>query len=264
MAPPRHLLSPTTRFSNRADAYHASRPSIPGPIIDAALNGVARGPRAIIDIGAGTGISALALAAAVSGASSIIALEPNADMRAYGRRASGPHARISWLDTTAEATGLPDACVDLALSVNAFHWFSPELAPNEIARILRPGGRLVVAATDRDPDDARANELHRLMGETEAGVSAANIHQWYGHAFVAGRYSTPRLVVADNPQEFDLARLIARAHSSSYWPADKGAQGHAREALTGYHRRHADADGVLRVMYRTIALMAERITAAGA
>jgi SAM-dependent methyltransferase len=258
MPAPRHLLNPTGRFSNRAQAYHESRPSLPAPVIDVLLSGMDRSHCTIADLGAGTGLSSLALADAISGDSRIVAVEPNADMRAHAHM----HPRIQWLAAAAEATGLPDASVDLALSVTAFHWFDPGRAPSEIARILRPGGRLAVVATDRDPADAATNELHCLMGETEAGISPANIHQWYGHAFtppLPAGYSRPELITCINPQAFDLPRLIARAQSSSYWPIDDSAQRLARESLTRFHKHHADSMGILHITYSTIALAATRL-----
>jgi SAM-dependent methyltransferase len=268
MSPPRHLLNPTTRFSNRSHAYHSSRPSLPAAIIDAVLRGMDRARCVLADIGAGTGLSSLSLAAALSGDSRIFAVEPNADMRTFGQQATRHHPRIQWVDASAEATGLPDASADIVLSATAFHWFSPERAPREIARILRPGGRLAVMATDRDPAAAVADEFHRLIGETEPGISQANIRRWYGHAFtpaspspagVAARYLPSQVIAADNAQEFDLARLIARAHSSSYWPTDPDAQARACDALVEFHRRHADHDGVLRLPYQTVAIIADRI-----
>src|ERR1700685_3598340 len=45
-------------------------------------------------------------------------------------------------------TGLPAKWADIVTASQAMHWFDPELALPEIARLLRPGG--VLAAYDCD------------------------------------------------------------------------------------------------------------------
>jgi SAM-dependent methyltransferase len=52
------------------------------------------------------------------------------------------------VDATAEDTGLPAQSADIVTASQAMHWFDPDRALPEIARILRPGG--VVAAYDCD------------------------------------------------------------------------------------------------------------------
>ena len=71
-------LNPTSRFSDRADDYVKYRPGYPPAAIDAILNGL--GPPASLvaaDVGAGTGISARALA---DRGVRVLAVEPNAVM----------------------------------------------------------------------------------------------------------------------------------------------------------------------------------------
>src|SRR5690242_613229 len=45
---------------------------------------------------------------------------------------------------------LPDASVDAVVISAAWHWLDPALAVPEIARVLRPGGRLGVIWVSRD------------------------------------------------------------------------------------------------------------------
>ncbi|GIF66868.1 hypothetical protein Ais01nite_49030 [Asanoa ishikariensis] len=45
----------------------------------------------------------------------------------------------------------------------AYHWFDPELAHPEMARLLRPGGVLTAIWNDRDKATAWAAELSRLI-----------------------------------------------------------------------------------------------------
>jgi ubiquinone/menaquinone biosynthesis C-methylase UbiE len=65
-------------------------------------------------------------------------------MRGAGERRLGDHPRFTSVAGTAEATTLQDASVDLATAGQAFHWFDPKLARTEFARILKPGGWVVL------------------------------------------------------------------------------------------------------------------------
>ena len=252
---PRHLRNPTNRFTGRAEWYHSSRPSVPASIIAAVLDGFDRSNCVIADFGAGTGLSAHAFAAVLEGAARVIAIEPNADMQAGAPK----YPWVEWLTATAEETGLPSASIDIAISATAFHWFSPDRAPREIVRVLRPGGRLAVMCTDRNADDKVGNEFHRLMGEHETGINAANIRERYGHAFVPSLYTEPKLVVVENHQEYDLQRMLARERSSSHVSTDPTAQKSATDSLTEFWHRNVDSHGVVTIGYRTAVLIANQL-----
>ena len=148
MSTPRFELSPTTRFADRASDYARFRPSYPGAAIDAALSGL-RMNRGLIaaDVGAGTGISSRLLA---DRGARVFAVEPNAAMR----ESAEPHAGVTFVDGTAEATGLGTASVDLVICAQAFHWFKPAEALAEFRRIVKPRGRLVFLVNERDNEDA--------------------------------------------------------------------------------------------------------------
>jgi SAM-dependent methyltransferase len=61
-------------------------------------------------------------------------------------RALGLEDRIDLREGSATATGLPDACCDVVIALEcAFHFDTRERFFAEAARLLRPGGRLVLA-----------------------------------------------------------------------------------------------------------------------
>jgi SAM-dependent methyltransferase len=103
----------------------------------------------VVDLGSGSGLSLLPWAGR---ARRVTAVEPSAGMRRVAAEriaALGAAAEpFTLVDATAEDTGLPGQCADVVTASQAMHWFDPDRALPEIARILRPGG--VLAAYDCD------------------------------------------------------------------------------------------------------------------
>jgi len=115
-----------------AEAYERGRTGWPADVAE----GVAA--ETVLDLAAGTGKLTRVL---VERFPHVIAVEPLAAMRELGARIV-PGAE--WLDGTAEALPLPEASVDAAFVADAFHWFDAAAAAGELARVIRPGGTLVV------------------------------------------------------------------------------------------------------------------------
>lgn len=116
----------------------------------AVLELVAPGPaETVLDIGAGMGPGTVL--AAETGAS-VVAVEPTPFMRRIltTRRLANPNrGRITVVDGAAEKLPVPDGQIDALWSVNAMHhWVDPDKAALEIARVLKPGGRVVLVDED--------------------------------------------------------------------------------------------------------------------
>jgi SAM-dependent methyltransferase len=75
----------------------------------------------------------------------VTALDLSSEQLSNARRLAGQYgAQITFLEANAEATGLPDAAFDFAISeYGAAIWCRPEIWLREAWRLLRPGGRLV-------------------------------------------------------------------------------------------------------------------------
>lgn len=179
------MVSAVARFAALAPRYDAARPQAPAEVADLLRQWAGTGDPDVVDVGAGTGLSAVLW---VGRARSVTAIEPGEDMRAIALRRLGlnaerpagvlassaagpvPGPRVSAPDGStgdgaaapvaarptavtvaagsAEATGLPDECADIVTASQAMHWFDHARALPEIARVLRPGG--VFAAYDYD------------------------------------------------------------------------------------------------------------------
>ncbi|MEU6170813.1 class I SAM-dependent methyltransferase [Streptantibioticus parmotrematis] len=124
-------------FGAEAGAYAAHRPDYPREAVSWLLEPVAARPALkVLDLAAGTGKLTTVL---LDMGLDVEAVEPDAGMLDRLRRdLPGVPARTG----TAESIPAPDASFDAVLVGQAFHWFDPERALPEIARVLRPGGVL--------------------------------------------------------------------------------------------------------------------------
>lgn len=133
-------------FGARAADYAEHRPTYPADGIRWALGAATGEVRRVLDLAAGTGKLTEGL---LPLGLEVTAVEPDDHMLAELIRRF-PQVRA--LPGSAEQIPLPDGSVDAVLVGQAFHWFDPETAPVEIARVLRPGG--VVGALWNSEDNA--------------------------------------------------------------------------------------------------------------
>lgn len=109
--------------------------------------------RVAVDLAAGTGLLSRALARSVP---DVVAVEPDRRMAAVLReRSPGVHVAQG----RGEAIPLRDASTDGVFVSSAWHWLDPARAVPEIARVLRPGGRLGVLWTSWDREAGWVREL---------------------------------------------------------------------------------------------------------
>ena len=140
-------------FGSVAESYDRTRP---GPAPEALDWLVPDGCAVAVDLAAGTGLFTREL---LGRAARVVAVEPDPRMReVLARRSPEVDVREGW----GEAMPLPDASADAVFVSTAWHWLDPGRAVPEIARVLRPGGRLGVIWTTRDRDHEWVAELDLL------------------------------------------------------------------------------------------------------
>lgn len=219
---------PTQRFSDRVADYVRYRPTYPREVLRILAQEAGLGPDSVIaDVGAGTGISTRLF---LENGNAVAAVEPNAEMRAAAEADQAGYPRFRSLATTAEETGLPDHSVDFVVAAQAFHWFDQEAVRREFARILKPGGWVVLLWNSRRLDRTpflRAYEALLLEYGTDyqqvrhEQIDRSAVERFYGPGGCEYR-------MLENVQVFDRAGLRGRLLSSSYVPA---AGDPRREAL---------------------------------
>jgi len=211
---------PTKRFSERAGYYNRYRPRYPEGVIELLKTECGLEPSSVIaDIGSGTGILSEML---LKNGNIVFAVEPNKEMRKVAEDLLKEYSNFKSVDGTAESTILNDHSVDLITVGHAFHWFDVNESKVEFARILRPGGWVVLIWNDRRTDTTpflRAYEdLLLKFGTDYKEVNPANFDDRVLIPFFGkGGF---RVKLFDNFQVFDFEGLKGRLLSSSYVPME--------------------------------------------
>lgn len=210
--------APEQRFSDRVENYVRYRPSYPQEIIPLLQRKAALTPQSTFaDVGSGTGISAeLFLRAGCT----VHAVEPNFEMRTAAERLLADYPSFHSVNGSAQATTLPDHCVDFIVAAQAFHWFNTPETRAEFTRILKPGGHITLIWNERKLDATPfLHDFEQLLltfGTDYAQIRHENIDTAALAAFFRGDYVTHTFAYE---QHFDFEGLKGRLLSSSYAPA---------------------------------------------
>jgi SAM-dependent methyltransferase len=176
------------QFNDRAERYDRSpmgrrfhRPIQQGVVRMAAR--YASNPRAILDVGCGTG-SVLALLAARYPAAELCGVDPAGEILRVARTKLNGDPRVRLQSARAEQLPFAEAAFDLVVSSNSFHhWADQAAGIREIGRVLAPGGWLVMtdpfAMGWRRGWAALIGHRDRMRGraQVEAMLSAAGLER---------------------------------------------------------------------------------------
>jgi len=238
-------MDPTLRFSARVDTYARYRPDYPAAVAALAQRECGMRPGHVVaDIGCGTGLLARLW---LERGCEVIGVEPNRDMREAGQRALTGEPRFRAVDGRAESTCLAAASVDFVTAGQAAHWFEPDAAHAEFARILKGGGWLLLVWNERKRQPGFMREYETLIVEyapEQPRVEPRRIARFFGN-------DEWRMMRFDHFQTLDCEGLRGRLASSSYAPLP-GTEAFAAltARLDGVFARY-QRDGAVAIEYDT-------------
>jgi SAM-dependent methyltransferase len=177
----------------------------------------------VLDLGAGTGKLTRLL---VSAFDRVVAVEPSEAMRRL-LVALCPEAQA--LFGTGQEIPLADASVDAVFAAQAFHWFDEERALAEIARVLRPGGALILMwnlpAGPWKPSTTAAEKLLNEwapkddLGYIPLDLGGPDVASGWQPSAADSPFQPFKATVLPHPQTLDRDGLVA-FFASMGWLAD--------------------------------------------
>ena len=222
----------------------------------------------VLDVACGTGIIALDAAARVSPGGDVVGVDLSGRMIEAARRRAMQehHTNVSFERMDAEQLGLPDNSFDVALcALGLMYMPGPERAILEMRRVLRPGGRIILAVWGERSRCGWAELFPIVDAEVESdvcplffrlgqGETLADICSSAGfHVTVRSRISAT-LVYSDDDQACDAA-FVGGPVALAWSRLDDGARERARV-------RYLDAIATWRRQDRTYRIPGEFVIVA--
>jgi ubiquinone/menaquinone biosynthesis C-methylase UbiE len=222
---------PARSFGGVADAYDRGRPTYP---LKAAAWLTSDQPVTVLELGAGTGKLTRQL---VELGHDVHATDPDPAMLALLER-NLPQVRVS--QAPAEEIPAGDRSYDVVVSAQAFHWFDLDRALPEIARVLKPRGRLALAWNERDERIPWVRRLGAIIGTQEQLTDPSDVlerSKLFGEVERA-TYTNRQLVDRESIQ--DLVR--SRSNVATLGEADRAAK--LQQVLELYDEYGRGMDGM--------------------
>jgi ubiquinone/menaquinone biosynthesis C-methylase UbiE len=150
-------------FDTLADDYARFRTSYSAQLFDAILRFGPTPPGArVLDLACGTG---LGMTEYVRRGYRVVGVDVATVMMEQARTRFAGEPQVQFVEGKAEELPFADASFDLISCAQAFHWFEPEAAFAECARVLRPGGTLAIFWKHAARDDQLTQTCEQIIRE---------------------------------------------------------------------------------------------------
>ena len=234
------MSSPHDIWSASDYAPTAARLRPAAQAVAAELRNMVSAPAHVVDIGAGHGDGVEPL---LEHGYSVSAIEPTECMRSIGQeRAPG----AAWIDAYGERTGLADNSADAITSSFGAMFCDPAAGPAEWARILKPGGVLLMTVWNQQGFLATMTDA--MMEAVNPGNSQLPPHMAWGideiaHERLAGGFDDIAVQHRELDWSFDSIEqgmeLYLEGSPTHAWML--GNAGPRREPLLAALREHLEA-----------------------
>lgn len=198
-------------FERCAHDYARYRPSYPPQVAERVNRHAPPGP--IADVGAGTGIFTRDLLAT---GRRVLAIDPSPAMLAEIAPEPGqpPADRMV---ASAERLGLKDGAMAGITCAQSFHWFNPPVALAEFARVLAPGGLLLLVWNNRDGADPFVTAFEALISRFNPAYCCEYRQQdWAGKIAASGSFGRAEEVAYRSVWQLGPEAFLGFTRSTSY------------------------------------------------
>ncbi|WP_426441069.1 class I SAM-dependent methyltransferase [Bradyrhizobium genosp. P] len=225
----------------------------------------------IIDVGAGTGLFTRSLAAAFGPSFTVLALEPNDDMRQHAEASTPAEMSITYVDGVAETLPARDASAELIAAANAVHRFNLSLFFPEVGRVLERDGLL--AFTQYQPYDKGSSFADGFLSVIETALpnydrrrSSKREGGYFEFDIVANLQAEAALKNVQR-DTFLFSEMIHwerfRQRALSFTTVQKAISSQGKAAivseLNDLFRRHENSDELVEMLFEVEVITARRI-----
>jgi SAM-dependent methyltransferase len=235
-------------FGAAAADYDRYRPTYPEPAVAWAVG--LTPPARVVDLGAGTGILTRILLQLGFDAAPV---EPDPAMRAQLDAAT---PGVTATSGSAEDIPLADGSVDGVVAGQAYHWFDPERAHAEVARVLRGGGTFAVLWNLRDESVPWVAALSAIIAKAGGVPESDRQPDSFGP-----RFGPVERADFDHRTRHTVDSLLAMLRTRSYFlTASSERQRSFESAVRDLAGTHPDLTGreSFELPYRTVVYRASR------
>lgn len=205
-------------FNNKAALYAANRPGYSPHVMEYLQQELGLSPMALgADIGCGTGQLTKNLAEYFD---SLYAVEPNASMMQECQKYLHNYKNILYVCSSAESTGIDTDTLDYVTVAQAFHLFRNAESLQELKRILKSNGHLIIIYNMKNHSSDLFLENEKVLlkycplYKRDFHATEFEYDSFYD-CFMEGSYQY-RYFINDNTEYIDYETFINRTLSASY------------------------------------------------